>query len=129
MATKPPPPSPAVSVVPPPIPPVVYPSAKAETQEEALKQILKYLSGTRVLPKMRGSEPIQMAKPDKPSIIRPKAHGMFPTSGSLYLPKQLPEGQTPLAPQIRAHLEKKPPINEPEEVIEEDLEIKDPKER
>jgi len=69
-----------------------------------------------------------MAKPDIPSILPLRPHSVFSTSQDFYLPEKPPEGVSPLAKEIHEHLKKRPPVHEPDEVIAEDLSIKDPKE-
>lgn len=96
-------------------------SPQTKILEDAVKN--KVL-GTK-LPK---SSPIPMAKPDIPSILPLRPHSVFSTSQDFYLPEKPPEGVSPLAKEIHEHLKKRPPVHEPDEVIAEDLSIKDPKE-
>lgn len=116
---------PAVAFVKPSLPTVLHPDAKAKTLKEALKN-LALTSGFLNLAK---PETVPMAKPDVPPVIRPRPYGVIPTSSPFYLPEKPPEGHSPLAKQIAAHLKKRPPAYEPDEVIAEDPEIIDPKER
>jgi len=69
-----------------------------------------------------------MAIPDVPAIIKPSPYGLVPTKGHFHLPEPPPEGHTPLATQIQEHLKERPPIHKPDEVIAEDLSVKDSKE-
>jgi len=116
----PPPPAakPTVAVVQPNIPTILRPDAKSKTLQDALKN----LSLPRTLIE-------STAMPDVPPVIKPRPYGSIPTSQPFYLPEKPPEGHSPLATQIQEHLKKRPPIHEPDEVIGEDVSIKDAKEQ
>ena len=112
---------PTVDIVEPGKPAILRQSPEAKILEDAVKdQVL----GTK-LPK---SGIIPMAKPDVPPIISPRPYGLVPTSQGFYLPEKPPEGVSPLAKEIHEYLKKRPPVHEPDEVIAEDLSIKDAKE-
>jgi hypothetical protein len=77
-----------------------------------------------------GNPTVPMAKPDVAIPIKPtKPYGAFPLSSPFHLPEKPPEGQAPSVAKIKAHIKERPPIHEPEEVIAEDLSIRDIKER
>jgi hypothetical protein len=115
---------PAIAVVQPSLPAVLRPDATAKTLQEALKKLV-LTSGYFHLPKP-GAGPI--AIPDVPPVIKPRPYGSFPTSQPFYLPEKPPEGHLPLATQIQTRLKERPPAHDPDEVIAEDLSIRDPKE-
>jgi hypothetical protein len=93
--------------------------------EEALKRLIP-TSGYFHLNKPTAAP---TAIPDVPPVIKPRPYGTILTSQHFHLPQKPPEGHTSLMTQIAEHLKARPPIHEPEEVIEEDLSIKDPKEQ
>jgi hypothetical protein len=109
---------PPVAVVQPNIPTILRPNARSKTLQDALKNLA--LPRTPIEP---------TAIPDVPAVIKPRPYGSIPTSQPFYLPEKPPEGLAPLATQIQEHLKKRPPIHEPDEVIGEDVSIKDAKER
>jgi hypothetical protein len=112
---------PVVDIVEPGKPGILRSSPQKKFLEDAIKdQIL----GTK-LPK---TGTIPMAKPDVPLILSPRPYDLFPTNQGFYLPEKPPEGVSPLVAEIHEHLKKRPPVHEPDEVIAEDLSIKDAKE-
>lgn len=113
-----------VSFVQPNVLPVLRPPSTSSTQADAMKK-LSLTSGLLDL----GKPNIPMAKPDMPIPIKPRPYGSFPTSSPFHLPEKPPEGHTHLATHIIEHLKTRPPIHEPDEVIAEDLSIKDAKEK
>lgn len=114
----------AVAFVTPSVPTVLRPNPKAKTLKEALKTAALASDSIQV---EKPSTP--MAVPDVPPVLKPRPYGVIETSSPFYLPKKPPEGDTTLAEDIREHLKKRPPIHEPDEVIAEDLSIKDAKEK
>jgi hypothetical protein len=115
---------PTVAFVQPNVLPVLRPPSTSPTHAHAMHQ-LALTSGHLDL----GKPHIPMAKPDMPIPIKPRPYGSIPTSSPFHLPEKPPEGHTQLAADIEEHLKKRPPIHEPDEVIAEDLSIKDAKER
>jgi len=103
---------------------VALPSS-TQHSEEAIKNIATKTGA----PKLTTLFKQPMAKPDVPLVIRPRPYSLATTSAPFYLPEKLPEGESPMASQIREHLKKHPPAHEPDEIIAEDLSIKDAKEQ
>ena len=118
----------AVPTVRPSVPSVVRLPTKAQTSKEAQEAIDKTM---KELAKTNGQFDLAksketMTKPDVPTVVKPSPHGVISTSSPFDLPKP-PEGHTKSDKQIKKHLKEKPPIEEPDEVIAEDLSIKDAK--
>lgn len=109
------------------LPEVLALPTTARTPKEAEERIKKLVrtSGNFDL----GNPKVKMAKADVPTPIKPRPYGIFPTNSPFYLPENPPEALAPIALKITEHLKKRPPIHEPEEMITEDLSIKDAKEQ
>jgi len=109
------------------LPEVLAPPTTARTPQEAEEFIKKLVrtSGNFDLREPR----VKMAKADVPTPIKPRPYGSFPTSSPFYLPENPPEAPAPTSLKITEYLKKRPPIREPEEMITEDLSIKDAKEQ
>lgn len=112
----------AVPTVRPSVPGVVRLPTKAATQKEMEKAVAVPTEESEL-----GKPKQAMAKPDVPPVVKPSPHGVISTSSPFYLPKKPPEGHTKTAKKIKKHLKEKPPVEEPDEVIAEDLSIKDAK--
>jgi hypothetical protein len=114
-----------VPVTPPPLPSVVNLKTKWKNLGDAVKDIAKEVKTTLGLPE----KTVPMAVPDLPPVYKPWNRQLVPTSGSFFLPETAGKSDEPLAREIRTYLKKKPPAKDPDEIIEEDASIVDPKER